>query len=169
MRKDIEYMLKQIPVRRGVILGQLIPSLLTTLLRFHALATGSGIRYMITCTGRLLAVQKAYYAQGRQPRKVINAMRKKLGLYLLGQAEAKRKITWTMKSKHIIKTPTDKSRAFDIVIVDKRGRAKWDSKCDLNLNGLFDYMELADIGRGLGLRCGADFKTPDYPHFESKI
>ena len=71
----------------------------------------NGFRYSIPETLRTIAVQEAYYAQGRKPLEEINELRRKAGLYLLGEAEGKRIITWTMESAHLI------GRAADIVPV----------------------------------------------------
>jgi len=42
----------------------------------------------------------------------------------------------------------------------------WDIKTDVNKSQIGDYEEAASIGEAVGLRAGARFKTPDYPHFE---
>jgi peptidoglycan L-alanyl-D-glutamate endopeptidase CwlK len=77
-----------------------------------------GLRYSVVETLRTLAVQEAYYAQGRKPLAVINALRKEAGLYLLGEAEGKRIVTRTMQSVHLT------GRAADIVpVVD--GKIPW--------------------------------------------
>ena len=78
----------------------------------------AGLRYSVIETLRTQAVQEAYYAQGRKPLEEINALRKKAGLYLLGEAEGKRIITKTMNSVHLA------GRAADIVpVVD--GKIPW--------------------------------------------
>ena len=77
-----------------------------------------GLRYSIVETLRTLAVQEAYYAQGRQPLEEINELRKKAGLYLLGADEAKRTVTDTMESVHLT------GMAADIVPI-LAGRIPW--------------------------------------------
>jgi hypothetical protein len=37
---------------------------------------------------------------------------------------------------------------------------------DVNKNLKLDYAEAAEIGESVGLKVGAKFKTPDYPHYE---
>jgi len=59
------------------------------------------IPYVILETRRTKEVQEAYYAQGREPLSRINALRSLAGLNPIGEAEGKRIITWTRKSKHI--------------------------------------------------------------------
>lgn len=51
---------------------------------------------------RPLTVQRAYYAQGREPIAKINALRKEAGLAPIGEAEAKKIVTKLLpgKSKH---------------------------------------------------------------------
>jgi peptidoglycan L-alanyl-D-glutamate endopeptidase CwlK len=74
-----------------------------------------GLRYAVLETLRTREVQEAYYAQGRRPLEEINEMRKKAGLYLLGEAEGKRIVTHTLESVHLT------GRAADIVpVVDNR-------------------------------------------------
>jgi peptidoglycan L-alanyl-D-glutamate endopeptidase CwlK len=76
------------------------------------------LEYSVVETLRTRAVQEAYYAQGRRPLAEINELRKKAGLYLLGEAEGKRIVTRTLESVHLT------GRAADIVpVVD--GKIPW--------------------------------------------
>jgi len=70
------------------------------------------------------------------------------------------KVTWTKESKHTSR------RAWDVAI--KKGKIiLWDvAKADVDLDQIPDYIELARVGRGLGLVVGADFSKPDFCHFE---
>ncbi|MDR1175337.1 MAG: M15 family metallopeptidase [Treponema sp.] len=77
-----------------------------------------GFQYSVVETLRTSAVQEAYYAQGRRPLAEINELRKKAGLYLLGEAEGKRIITRTMESVHLT------GQAADIVPV-VNGKIPW--------------------------------------------
>jgi peptidoglycan L-alanyl-D-glutamate endopeptidase CwlK len=52
-------------------------------------------------------VQVAYYAQGREPLDITNRLRKRAGLAPIGESENKKKITWTMDSRHIVNLSND--------------------------------------------------------------
>lgn len=84
---------------------------------------------------RPLKVQRAYYAQGRQPLVVINELREMAGLAPIGAAEAKRIVTKLVpgKSKHGLKP----SAAIDIYVMVE-GKIS---------NDLQLYKALADIIR----------------------
>ncbi len=125
----------------------------------------AGLAFKITCTARTSAEQAALYAQGRSPLKIVNDLREIAGLSPISQKENK-KVTWTTKSKHIIDSNNPKARAFDIVLINN-GKIHWDIKSDVNKNQIPDYEEAASIGEAVGLKAGARFKIPDYPHFES--
>lgn len=123
----------------------------------------AGLMYLITCTLRHLDEQKALYAQGRESLVDVNRLRIHAGLPPITAGQNK-KVTWTMNSKHL-PSPSGKSLAFDIVILDS-GRASWDIKVDVNDNEIPDYTEAGKIGESVGLKWGGRFKSPDYPHFE---
>jgi len=133
-------------------------------LQFAVKMTEAGIPFTITCTARTYSEQVALFAQGRKTLEEVNALRKQVGLWLITAEENRRKVTWTLNSKHIIHNPGEKARAFDIVIL-KGGKAEWSLKVDVNENEIPDYEEAAEIGRSVGLKPGADFG--DYPHFET--
>lgn len=154
-----------IKAAKGVKLEDLNEQLLGMLVQFAKQAELREIPFIVTCTSRSQAIQEAFYAQGRLSLATVNGLRKQAGLYLLARAENSYKITWTMKSKHIPDTPGGKVSAFDVAIL-REGQATWNIKVNVNRNERPDYLELAEIGQMLGLRCGAFFKTPDYPHFE---
>lgn len=139
-------------------------------LLFDRKMTDLGIPFKITCTARYVKEQVAYYAQGRQPLLEVNRLRKMARLLPISAQENKRKITWTLNSKHIVDLDdgnigNDKSRAFDIVIC-KNGEPNWNTKVDVNLNNESDYIEAGEIGESVGLKWGGRFKSPDMPHFE---
>lgn len=127
--------------------------------------TVAGIEFKVTCTSRTAAEQAALYAQGRSPLKVVNDLRAIAGLPPISDKYNK-KVTWTTKSKHIVNESNPKARAFDIVLLND-DRVHWDLKVDVNKNQISDYEEAARIGEAVGLKAGARFKSPDYPHFES--
>ena len=143
----------------------LTPDLQKLYKRFAAKMKKAGIEFKITCTARTVAEQKALYAQGRETLQITNSLRARAGLPLIKSTENKRKITWTLNSKHIIKYETEKASAFDIVLL-KDNRVHWDVKVDVNKNQKADYLEAAEIGKSVGLKPGGFFKTPDFPHFE---
>jgi peptidoglycan L-alanyl-D-glutamate endopeptidase CwlK len=110
----------------------------------------AGLRYKVTETLRTPAVQEAYYAQGRKPLEEINALRKKAGLYLLGEAEGKRIITKTMQSVHLT------GRAADIApVLD--GKIPWNITAETA--GL--WLEFGRLGQEAGLEWGGAWKPLD--------
>jgi peptidoglycan L-alanyl-D-glutamate endopeptidase CwlK len=138
--------------------------------RFDTVMRAAGITYLVTCTARTYQEQVALYAQGRQPLEEVNKMRSHAGLPPILAIENKKKVTWTLASKHIVNwedadASNDKSRAFDIVIV-KDGKPTWDIKADVNRNNTPDFKEAGVLGEAVGLVWGGRFSTPDYCHFE---
>lgn len=130
----------------------------------------AGISFVITCTARTVREQIALYAQGRQSLEEVNALRKIAGLWEITAAENKRKVTWTLHSKHLIDLEdndesNNQSNAFDIVIT-KDKKASWDIKVDVNKNDVPDYDEAGSIGESVGLKWGGRFRSPDRPHYE---
>lgn len=124
-----------------------------------------GIEIMLTCTSRSLDEQSALYAQGRDDLNTVNSKRKLANMTPITDSENKYKVTWTMNSKHIVSDARPLAEAFDIVIV-KGKTAQWSMKTNVNSNDIPDYVEIANIGKSIGLKAGADFSSPDYPHFE---
>ena len=118
----------------------------------------SGIEIIITCTARSESEQKALYAQGRQQLFIVNELRDDAGMSLIRESENK-VVTWTLDSKHVIGAKRSFADAFDIAVM-KNGKIDW---ADIDT-----YKQVASIGKEIGLKAGADFKTPDYPHFEKE-
>lgn len=111
-----------------------------------------GIHYRISETLRDIEVQRAYYAQGREPLVTVNRLRSVAGLYPLSEEENSRQITWTMQSRHL------EGRAIDIV-PSKSGTFWWtapDSK----------WKEIAEVAKELGLAPGYFWKKKDCPHIQ---
>ena len=134
--------------------------------RFSSAMQAAALPFAITCTARTNLEQIALYAQGRESLYQINAFRAAAGLGAISEAESKRKVTWTTKSRHIIgKGIREKAEAFDIVLL-RQGRASWDIKADVNDDEIPDYEEAGKIGKSCGLKWGGSFSTPDMPHFE---
>ncbi len=121
-----------------------------------------GFEYTVTETLRTLTVQEAYYAQGRKPLTEINELRKKAGLYLLGEAEGKRVITQTMQSVHLT------GRAADIVPV-VNGKIPW----NITAETAPLWLAFGRLGQEAGLEWGGTW-TPldtfgigwDAPHYQ---
>ena len=136
-----------------------------------SIANHNGIYFIITQVGRLPEYQKVLYNQGRFPVDIVNRDRNKLGLPLLKPKENKI-VTWTLKSKHLLKTYQDNKRyslAFDVAIIKPNTKIiLWD-KPDINNNNRNDYMELGELGEKIGLIWGGRFKNPDMPHFEIAV
>ena len=120
-------------------IDELLPELQDKYILFRETMTEAGLDFIITCTKRTQEEQNELYAQGR--------------------TKPGRKVTWTLKSKHI------EGKAFDILII-KNGKAQWDTNIDTNDNEKSDWREAGEIGESVGLKWGGRFKTPDMPHFE---
>jgi peptidoglycan L-alanyl-D-glutamate endopeptidase CwlK len=124
-----------------------------------------GLRYSVVETLRTRAVQEAYYAQGRKPLAEINDLRKKAGLYLLGEADGKRIVTKTMNSVHLT------GRAADIVpVVD--GKIPWNITAD---NAEL-WRTFGVLGQEAGLEWGGSWPPLDKfgigwdaPHYQKEV
>ncbi|MEZ0611933.1 hypothetical protein ACAW74_25700 [Fibrella sp. WM1] len=129
-------------------------------------------RLILVETFRSLAVQEAYYAQGRKSQAQINKLREAAGLYLLDADEAKRIITkkqpGTSNHGAVDANGQPASRAFDVGFVDKEGKMDWSER---------NYQRVATIIREAfpAVTWGADWdqdgqtsdeKFIDMPHFE---
>jgi len=147
---------------------------------FHEFRIGmdqANVSFMITSVKRTKDEQIALYTQGRETLIVVNDLRRLADLPPISAAENTRKVTWTLKSRHLplevsdplcVKHPEwiGKCLAFDIAIL-KGKRPVWDLKVDVDSDGIPDYKEAADIARSIGFKVGADFKpNADYPHIE---
>jgi hypothetical protein len=124
-----------------------------------------GIRIIVTCTKRDKVDQCILYMQGRTDQDLVNYYR---AAFSMPKADSANKVTWTLHSRHYPnETGPDvgKAEAFDVVIyVD--GKTYWDIvKTDINKDQIPDYKQIAEIGRELGLKPGADFG--DYAHFQN--
>lgn len=117
-------------------------------------------QYHIVEGRRSERVQKAYYAQGRDPLPLVNALREAAGLYPLRGEKDNYVITWTLKSKHI------EGLAMDVVPVDGAGSPTWDIA---HYRAAFE--KILRCGRDAGLICGADWPEPqtDWPHYEFNL
>ena len=131
-------------------IGLLKPEVRRYFEEFLSRLDAAGLRYAVTETLRTEAVQKAYWAQGRKPLEEINALRKKAGLYLLGEDEGKRIVTKTMNSVHLA------GQAADIVPVIN-GKIPW------NITGENAGLWLAfgRMGQEAGLEWGGSWSPLD--------
>jgi len=113
-------------------------------------------RYIVFEGRRTVAVQEAYYAQGRESLEEVNKKRAAAGLYLLrSENDNKYKITWTLQSKHI------DGLAMDVLPADGRGNPTWDLAHYYKI-----FVTIRDCAKKAGLTCGADWNPPDWPHYQ---
>ena len=130
-----------------------------------------GLDPFLTCTSRTYQEQVATYAQGREPVETVHALRALAGMRPISDKEAKRVVSWTMASKHIVNlSDSDQSndlcRAFDFALWHPGRKASWDTKADVNGNNVADYEECGRIAESMGLVWGGRWKKPDYAHIE---
>lgn len=128
---------------------------------YHA-AHPAGYRVQLNETHRSLAVQQAYYAQGRKPLVEINRLRVLAGLWEIKAEEAGRKVTFRLPgtSRHA-SLPAE---AFDVVMVDRvTARATWDAAPYVLFAG---FVQAAAAKLKTKVSSGAYWKKRDYPHHE---
>ena len=111
-------------------------------------------------TYRSPEVQRAYYAQGRQPLAEINRLRTRAGLPLIGTTEAGRIITKAQpgQSAHGFLP----ARAFDVLLLNPNGTANWEQKSYQLFAG---FVQAAAAKLNVAVSIGAFWKSfPDAPH-----
>lgn len=145
-------------------LNHLTPALRILCNSHLAACDAAGLDVFVTFTRRTEAEQAALYAQGRETLDRVNALRDLAGLPAISSAENAHEVTWTHASKHL-PGPDGLARAYDVAIRDKDGRF-WDTKRDRNDNGCPDFLEIARIGKTLGLECGMFWAQPDPAHYQ---
>lgn len=150
-------------------LEDLDPRLLEKFAYFAMEMAKAKIPFIVTSTLRTYAEQEALYAQGRKPLVIVNALRRAVGWAPLSNSGNRRRVTWTMKSRHLPKVPSNKSIAFDIAILKTPSSVCWDPKADIDADGVPEYEEAGRIGEKCGLIWGGRWSKPDYPHFELKL
>jgi len=136
-------------------------------LLFREKMTARDLPFIVTCTARTDLEQLALYAQGRVSLLTVNRVRHLAGLPQITDEANRRSVTWTLNSRHIVHENRPLADAFDIALTSS-GRVHWDVKADVNDDEIPDYLEAAQIARECGLMPGADFKTPDWCHFQNK-
>lgn len=124
--------------------------------RFVDALVEAGIPHAVIETLRTSAVQIAYYAQGREPLEEINAKRRIANLPDIKADESKRKVTWTLNSRHL------NGDAMDVVPLTARGSIWWTAPDDV-------WERIGEIGESVGLEWGGRWKpNVDRPHFQYK-
>jgi peptidoglycan L-alanyl-D-glutamate endopeptidase CwlK len=121
-----------------------------------------GLQPRLGETYRSPEVQRAYYAQGRQPLAEINRLRGLAGLPLIGQSEAKNRITNAQpgQSAHGFLP----ARAFDVLLLNPNGTANWEQR---NYLAFAAYVKAAAAMLKVAVSIGAYWsKFPDAPHTE---
>lgn len=119
------------------------------------------IKYFISETYRSQAVQDAYYAQGRKPLEVTNALRVKAGLPVIVESTNKEIITHAMVSKHT------SGKALDVYPTDSKGNVLWNAPA-------LSFKPIADVFKSFGFEWGGDWTKKDengkvfkdWPHLE---
>jgi hypothetical protein len=125
----------------------------------------------LTSTARSYKVQYALYAQGREKLEYVNALRKEVGLDPISYEANKKKVTWTLKSRHIVgegeENNNNYSTALDFVLLNEY-QAMWSVKADTNSDNLPDYEQVGKIVESLDLEWGGRWAHPDFPHVQTK-
>lgn len=125
-------------------------------MRVDAELRAAGVTDIIVVEGlRTLPVQMAYYTRGRMAPDDVRAMYHAAGLYRPGDDEAKRPVTWTLKSRHL------DGKAVDLAPTRDGKTIWWDAT-----DKVWDRMGL--IGQSFGLAWGGTWpdRKKDSPHFE---
>lgn len=120
--------------------------------QFLRLLKAHDLGYIIVETYRSKLVQEAYYAQGREPLSRVNELRKLAGLWEISAAENAKKITWTMRSKHL------QGYAIDLAPM-RDGRILWQAPFEL-------WERYGTYGELAGLSWGGRWEERDLPHYE---
>ena len=106
----------------------------------------------ISETKRDLLVQIAYFCKGRMDPQDVKKVYARVGLYDPSEDECKKKVTWTLNSKHI------EGKAIDLVPV-KDGKLWWNAPDEV-------WERMGTIGESCGLKWGGRWTERDLPHFE---
>lgn len=152
-------------------LNLLIPEVKKAFINTQVEAKSYGITIITTSTARTVQCQVALHAQGRYNLTYVNALRQGVGLPPITEKENEKKITWTLKSEHLVNfddndKTNDLSKAVDFAII-KNGKAIW-VKADVNKNNVNDYLEVGLIGESFGLEWGGRWENQDFVHLQKK-
>jgi len=145
----------------------MIPELYEKYLLWNSKMTAAGLHCCLTRVACTYKEQVALYAQGRDSLYNVNHYRWLAGLPMIRESE-NRKVTWTLKSRHIVNLDdqdgaNDKARAFDFAITHDK-KAVWDIKADTNRSAEPDYDEAGNLWESCGGIWGGRWKNPDRPH-----
>lgn len=128
------------------------------------LVTKTGLYIILTRVACTWAEQKALFSKGRNPLWIVNQHFKTVGWPPVAEAE-NNKVTWTMKSLHIVDSQNPKARAFDFAIASPdHKQVFWSGKVDTNQSGGPDYAEAGMIWERCGGVWGGRWSHPDCPH-----
>lgn len=151
----------------GSILDGLRPEFRVKVEEMLGILDGTGFKYRIIEGFRSTAVQKAYYAQGRNNVEVVNEWRRRANL---GPITEKANKVITKCDGERVKSKHQSGLAVDIVpVVD--GKLLWETSSE-KAKELWTH--LGQVGKMVGLEWGGDWdKTAstlgwDCPHFEMK-
>ncbi len=143
--------------------NDLLPCVREKLNELQAEAMERGIEFIVTCTFRTAAEQRALFAQGRRTLQGVNRLRLNAGMAPI-TATGNKIVTNDLTSIHMY------GCAFDVALLNtETNKPTWDIEADFNKNGIPDYNELGKLGESIGLKWGGAFKSKDYCHFEYPI
>jgi hypothetical protein len=116
----------------------------------------------ITCVHRDPAEQRALYAQGREALDIVNSLRRASGLPPITTEANSRKVTWTLRSKHMAMP----ARAIDVVPMTEEADFTGVLKAHVDFNDLTRFKPLVSLAKQFGLVSGGSWTPPDWPHLE---
>lgn len=127
----------------------------------------ANLQFRTTSVDRTQLEQVALFCQGRMQYEFLNKIRSFAGLNYLPENIPLPRITWILKSKHLVTPDSPFSQAFDFVLL-KHGKTHWDLKISINDNEIPDYKEAGYLAEQIGgLLYGGSFG--DYCHIELNI
>lgn len=132
------------------------------------LCEANKIKIIITQTLRTADEQSAYYARGRRPLAVVNALYAKAGLAPISARENKSIVT---KAATIANSFHGYGLAIDFAVMNPDGKTVlWDPNKDLDGDGVSEYREVAKLAESLGFEAGINWSSmPDAPHLQMRF
>lgn len=129
----------------------LVPAAREKCLEFMKRLVSSGIKAKVTNTLRTPEEHVAIYAQGRATLEAVNVLRARLGWAPITEKENV-EVSWSKNSPHL------RGIAWDIVVLDAKGKADWVSP---------DYARAGEIAQSMGLEWGGAWPhKKDAAHFQ---
>lgn len=124
-------------------------------MRTDAELRAAGVQGIVVLEGlRALTTQMAYYTRGRMTPDDVRAMYQAAGLYRPTDDEAKRPVTWTLRSRHL------DGKAVDLAPTRDGTTIWWSAPPAV-------WSRMGLIGQSFGLAWGGTWKgKEDTPHFE---